>query len=92
MKISNIFVYIKLTKLTESLSLKVIPIMQQLKLQASYFSIIIPNYFSPVLAREWEAIVAVLKQKAQVLTTMAKLYCLQLSILLTICLISSVQT
>lgn len=51
---SNISVYEELSKLTSNLSSDPSLAQKSLKLQAGYFNIITPNYFSDGLASEWE--------------------------------------
>ena len=56
MKKSNIFVYIELSKFTNSLTTNLALCKQYLKSQASYFQVIPSKYFSIDLSEEWESI------------------------------------
>lgn len=63
MKKSNIFAFIELTKLVDELNGDQAKLRQKLKSQSAYFNIIEPRYFSDGLVKEWESILAVVKQK-----------------------------
>jgi len=63
MKKSNIFVYIELSKLVESLTTNVLLSKQHLKAQAGYFQLIPSRYFSDNLYPEWESICNIVKHK-----------------------------
>ena len=63
MRKSNIFVYIELSKFTESLSTNLTLCKQNLKAQASYFQVIPSKYFSVGLNSEWESICQAVKEK-----------------------------
>lgn len=64
MKQSNIFTYVELSKMVESLSLAGTSgkLKERLKAQAAYFNILDPKYFSEQLSAEWEAIVIFIKK------------------------------
>ena len=68
MKKSNIFAYIELLKLVDELKEAAAndKLKEKLKAQAAYFNIIEPRHFSEPLIPEWEAILAVSKQKGPV--------------------------
>ena len=65
MKQSNIFTYIELSKMIESLSLlsNSTKIKERLKAQGAYFNIIDSKYFSEQLSREWEELVSQIKKQ-----------------------------
>lgn len=65
MKQSNIFTYVELSKMIESLSISgtSVKLKERLKAQAAYFNILDPKYFSEQLSQEWEEIVAFIKKR-----------------------------
>ena len=65
MKQSNIFTYVELSKMIESLSISgtSVKLKERLKAQAAYFNILAPKYFSEQLSQEWEEIVAFIKKR-----------------------------
>jgi len=65
MKQSNIFTYVELSKMIESLSSSgsSVKLRQQLKAQAAYFNILDPKYFSEHLAQEWTDITEFIKKR-----------------------------
>jgi hypothetical protein len=72
MKKSNIFAYVEVSKLVESLKTSASPIKETLKSQAAYFNIIDPKYFSDKLVADWTVILDLVKQHGPLLDAEGK--------------------
>lgn len=72
MKKSNIFAYVEVSKLVETLQSSASPIKETLKSQAAYFNIIDPKYFSDRLVTDWTAILDSVKQHGPVIDAEGK--------------------
>lgn len=72
MKKSNIFAFVEVSKLVETLKASASPVKETLKSQAAYFNIIDPKYFSDALVGDWAVILDMVKQHGPLLDAEGK--------------------